>query len=56
MVKNPPFNAGNMGLILGWGIKIPNASGATQPAPKLENPARHNERSCTPQQRPEGAK
>ena len=45
-----------MGLILGWGIKIPNASGVTQPAPKLENPARHNERSCTPQLRPEGAK
>ena len=27
MVKNPPPNAGTMGLIPGWGIKISHAAG-----------------------------
>ena len=27
VVRNPPSNAGDAGLILGWGTKIPHASG-----------------------------
>ena len=27
MVKNPPLNAGDMGLVLGWGTRIPHAMG-----------------------------
>ena len=27
IVKNPPLNAGDMGLILGWGTRIPRAMG-----------------------------
>ena len=27
VVKNPPSNAGDTGLIPGWGTKIPHASG-----------------------------
>ena len=49
VVKNPPCNAGDTGLIPGWGTKVPRAleewspHGATTEAkePRLERP-------CTP--------
>ena len=31
MVKNPPYNAGDMGSILGQGTKIPHAMGQLSP-------------------------
>ena len=31
MVKNPPCNAGGVGLILGGGTKIPHAEGQLSP-------------------------
>ena len=45
MVKNPPYNAGDVGSIPGQGTKIPHAAGATKPmhhnywahAPQLES-------------------
>ena len=44
MVKHLPCNAGNTGLIPGWGTKIPQASEqlnphaiATEPMPQLDN-------------------
>ena len=46
-VKNPPCNAGNSGLIPGWGAKIPHVH-----EPELESPQRSN----TAQLRPDAAK
>ena len=31
VVKNPPSNAGDVGLIPGWGTKIPHATGQLSP-------------------------
>ena len=47
VAKNPPSNAGDAGLILGWGTKIPHAMG--QLSPRTLEPARHNSRACVPQ-------
>ena len=32
VVKNPPSNAGDSGLIPGWGTKIPHTMETTKPA------------------------
>ena len=48
MVKNPPSNAGDVGLIPGWGTKIPHAMGKL--SSQLEKPTGHNEHSV--QQKP----
>ena len=37
VVKNLPSNAGDMGLILGWGTKIPHAVGQLSPCTALES-------------------
>ena len=48
VVKNPPSNAREAGLIPAWGIKIVHAAGATEPvcstvqALKQETPEHHN--------------
>ena len=58
VVKNLPSNAGDMGSIPGQGTKIPHVTGQL-PSPRAttrEKPARHNERSCMPQLRPDLAK
>ena len=34
MVKNPPSNAGDVGLIPGRGMEMPHASRATKPVPR----------------------
>ena len=36
MVKNPPCNAGDVGLIPAWGTKIPPASGQLEKALMLQ--------------------
>ena len=35
MVKNPPYNAGDMGSIPGQGTKIPHATGQLSPRAEL---------------------
>ena len=47
VVKNPPSNAGDAGLILGQGSKIPHVAG--QPSLRALEPARHDYRACMPQ-------
>ena len=42
MVKNPPFEAGNVILIPGWGPKIPHAAGQLSPSATTAEPASHN--------------
>ena len=42
MVKNPPFNSGDAGLIPGRGTKIPHATGQLSPGAATIEPARHN--------------
>ena len=42
VVKNPPFNAGDVGLIPGWGAKIPHATGQLSPHAITTEPACHN--------------
>ena len=50
VVKKLPSHAGDMGLIPGWGTKIPDAAKQLNPhATTGEKPARHNERSRMPQ-------
>ena len=57
MVKNPPSNAGEAGLIPAWGIKIVHAAGATEPvcstvqALKQETPEHHNGDSVQPKKK-----
>ena len=59
MVKNPPSNVGDVGLIPGWGTKIFRRHRATKPAycnywahvTTRERPFHRNERSCMPQLR-----
>ena len=53
MVRNLPSNAGDMGLIPGWGTKTPNAMGQLSPrtlqlekrANSSEHPVGRNKRS-----------
>ena len=55
--KNPPSNAGDAGLIPGWGTKIPHAKGQLSPhATTREKPLCHKERSRVLQLRPDAAK
>ena len=42
VVKNPPSNAGDAGLIPGWGTKIPHAAGQLSPHTVTTEPAHHN--------------
>ena len=42
VVKNPPFEAGNMGSIPGRGPKIPRAAGQLSPCATTTEPASHN--------------
>ena len=49
VVKNLPSNAGDVGLIPGWGTKIPRASGLQSPrASTREKPTCHNGDSMQP--------
>ena len=49
MVKTVPSNAGDVGLIPGWGTKIPRASGLQSPrASTREKPTCHNGDSMQP--------
>ena len=52
MVKNPPSSVGDVGLISGWGTKIPQATEqqslcatTTEPVPQLESPLAANYRA-----------
>ena len=38
VVKNPPYNTGDLGLIPGQGTKIPYATGQLSPVPLNESP------------------
>ena len=38
VVKNPPSNAGDVGLIPGWGTKIPSATGKLSPRAATTEP------------------
>ena len=38
VVKKPPSNAGDMGLIPGWGTKIPHAIGQLSPSAAISEP------------------
>ena len=42
MVKNPSCNAGDAGLILGQGTKIPHAAGQISLCATTKEPACHN--------------
>ena len=42
MVKNPPCNAVDMGLIPGWGAKTPHAAKQISPHATTTEPIRHN--------------
>ena len=42
VVKNLPSNAGDAGLIPGWGTKIPHAVGQLSPSATTMEPTRHN--------------
>ena len=56
MVKNTSCNARDAGLIPGQGTKIPHAAGQLSPRATTREPARHNERYCMLQLRPNAAK
>ena len=49
VVKNLPYNAGDAGLIPGWGTKIPHAMWQLSPRTTTTELARLNERACVPQ-------
>ena len=49
LVKNPPYHAGDMGLIPGLGTKIPHATGQLSPWATTTEPTRLNLRACMPQ-------
>ena len=53
MVKNLPFNAGDMGLIPGQGTKIPHTAGRLSPHTETTEP--ECSRAHTPQPRPSEA-
>ena len=42
LVRNPPSNAGNVGVIPGGGTKIPHAAGKLSPCATTTEPACHN--------------
>ena len=42
VVKNPPSNAGDVGLIPGQGTKIPHATGQLSPRTTTTEPTRHH--------------
>ena len=48
MVKNPPSNAGDTGLIPGWGTKIPHARGQSSLCAATTESL--HSRACAPQQ------
>ena len=48
MVKNPPYNAEDMGSIPGQGTKIPHAAGQLSPSATTTEFARLNERAHMP--------
>ena len=54
--RNPPYNEGNTGLILGWGTKIPHAGGQVSPHTTTRQPMHHTTRSCVTHLRLEAAK
>ena len=43
-LKNLPHNAGDTGLIPGWGTKIPHALGQLRTCAKTTEPTQHNKR------------
>ena len=43
-LKNLPHNAGDAGLIPGWGTKIPHALGQLRTCAKTIKPTQHNKR------------
>ena len=49
VVKNPPSNAADMGLIPGQGIKIPHAAGQLSPRATTTELTRLNKRAHVPQ-------
>ena len=49
MVKNPPSNVGDTGLIPGWGTKIPHACTPQLLSPQAPEPTCHNYRAHAPQ-------
>ena len=51
VVKNPPSNAGDVGLIPGQGTKIPYAMGQLLSPGATTEPACGKKISCTPQRR-----
>ena len=42
VVENLPSNAGDTGLIPGWGTKIPHARGQLCPSTATTEPVHHN--------------
>ena len=46
MVKNPPSNTGDLGLIPGRGTKIPHAMRQLSQGATAREPACHSKRSC----------
>ena len=49
VVKNPPFDAEDMGSVSGWGTKIPPAAGRLGPRTATAEPACHRQRAPVPQ-------
>ena len=47
VVKNPPSNTGVVGLIPGWGIKIPHAAGQLSPCVAVTEPTCRSKRSLS---------
>ena len=56
VVKNSPCNAGDSGLIPGWGTKVPHASEKLSPRATARESVSLSERSRVPTQRPDTAK
>ena len=48
VVKNPPCNVGDVGLIPGQGTKIPHAVGQLSPHAATRESARHHKDSVQP--------
>ena len=56
MVKNPPLNAGDMALVLGWGTRSPHAMGRLTPHATVTNEPMLQQRFCMSQLRPDAVK
>ena len=54
VVKNSPCNAGDKGLIPGWGTKIPHIVEPVSPSAPTPEPTHHNKPSQVTQQRSHG--